>query len=685
MLQFVYHNQIYPIEYEDEDVDIEILYSFALSIVETENITLLQLPDILLLKTESLPRTFSFTKPIFIITQEETVPVDEDYYYCCSKQVSSKPFLQETKNTICKPCLEICNQQIIQKESLIPLFTSCKCSPTRCIYIENTEEIEMDENQRRSYIHQETNKASFHVFINWLRNEIQKYPERSIQQRLLHQIVFYSKITAMYEDPNNQQKALEHVPLQELHITQQQINEKSLDTEEMKVIVDWFKTKFFKWFEMKCEKCQSKNLYEYDGEPNTEERANIASRVEVYRCKDCGNIKRFPRYNNPLKLLETRVGRCGEFGNCFALICRSLGYQVRLIIDSTDHVWIEFYSKKEERYIHVDPCENKVDYPLTYEKGWGKKLQYIIGINQQEVVDVTKRYTEHFDDCMTRRESSFENYFKEVCETYSLISSVYCDSFDVCQWRKNDYDELEGIIKREKRWEAIGRISGDQAWKRERGESGIGINKQMFTKSLPINFSFVGESYYSSNFNGIVLTENYSSAGGIWKEIEGNDIYLKFDVQNIQAEADGFAVVLQNEGNNVIGSCGSGKGYRNIKGGIVIEFSLYSNYDIHDPNRYHVAILTQNQSGLLSDDHLNCVDCCLQPKCYWDGKNHCIEVIITSTSICCWIDGIVTCFMENAEVLDNIWKQKKWIGITAGTGGLKNICVVKNIQLFTSH
>lgn len=41
-------------------------------------------------------------------------------------------------------------------------------------------------------------------------------------------------------------------------------------------------------------------------DPSPEEASAKASRVELYVCKDCGVETRFPRYNDPAKLLETR-------------------------------------------------------------------------------------------------------------------------------------------------------------------------------------------------------------------------------------------------------------------------------------------------------------------------------------------------------------------------------------------
>lgn len=138
-------------------------------------------------------------------------------------------------------------------------------------------------------------------------------------------------------------------------------------------------------------------------EATAEEAMHGGRRVEAYRCPKCSNMERFPRYNNPGKLLETRRGRCGEWANCFYLIAKAVGFESRFVVDRTDHVWIEFFSKKYNRWIHVDPCECAIDKPLLYESGWGKKLTYVIAMSVEEILDVTWRYSSKHREVWQRR------------------------------------------------------------------------------------------------------------------------------------------------------------------------------------------------------------------------------------------------------------------------------------------
>lgn len=209
------------------------------------------------------------------------------------------------------------------------------------------------------------------------------------------------------------------------------------DVAFMHGLLRWFKCDFFKW----CNKPGCENVYcsaVPDVNPSnmesvgteraytTEATDGGAQMTEVYRCSVCRELTRFPRYNNPAMLLSTRRGRCGEFANTFALLCRSLGLDTRYVLDWTDHVWVEVWLPSLGRFVHADSCERALDSSLMYEAGWNKKLHTIISFGRYGINDVISRYSRKSDEIYMRRHEQLE--LPEISVRQSISqhdSSVY--------------------------------------------------------------------------------------------------------------------------------------------------------------------------------------------------------------------------------------------------------------------
>lgn len=251
-------------------------------------------------------------------------------------------------------------------------------------------------------------------------------------------------------------------------------------------LLKWFKRDFFSWTNKpKCDRCGIAGpRVESIGMtgPNAAEERGWAGRVELYKCKECDVITRFPRYNNPRMLLETRNGRCGEWANCFTLVCRACGLDARWVLDWTDHVWTEVWIESLQRYVHADPCENRLDTPLMYESGWKKKLTYVVAFSAHGVSDATARYTRKMPELLTRRLACTEHFFDSVIRQYdqqqlqSYNQRIAAES--IAARRAADAFEIRGLLlarpqpKAVHSEEKMGRITGDEEWKRARGELG---------------------------------------------------------------------------------------------------------------------------------------------------------------------------------------------------------------------
>ncbi|CAF1612521.1 unnamed protein product [Rotaria sp. Silwood1] len=240
-------------------------------------------------------------------------------------------------------------------------------------------------------------------------------------------------------------------------------------------LLRWFKEEFFTWFDRpNCDRCQkSMDFFQYV-QPTREERdKGDAHKVELYKCSTCSSEYRFPRFNAPLKLLETRCGRCGEAANLFTCLCRSLSFKSRYIYDTTDHVWTEVYSENQRRWLHCDSCENVCDSPLIYEKGWKKNLSYCIAFAKDHIEDVTWRYVTHFKQTIQRRNIN-EYMFAKIISRINRKIQLQLNQQEKNKIISIQIEDLVSMFNEEKltkESELHGRQSGSLSWKLARGET----------------------------------------------------------------------------------------------------------------------------------------------------------------------------------------------------------------------
>jgi len=242
----------------------------------------------------------------------------------------------------------------------------------------------------------------------------------------------------------------------------------------------WFKTEFFSWVNSPpCVACGGATEGAGARAPSAEEALGGASRVEAYACSSCGAETRFPRYNDCSRLLKERRGRCGEWANAFTLLCRSLGFRARYVLDWSDHVWTEVYSPSLRRWVHVDSCEAAWDVPLLYEDGWGKKLAYVMAVSAREgVVDVTPRYVLSWAETLLRRRLVPEAWLARVTGQSAMraVSLRPPHLREAAALRlREELAELQAMRSRTSVAAAQalpGRQSGSRAWVEARGEGG---------------------------------------------------------------------------------------------------------------------------------------------------------------------------------------------------------------------
>ena len=462
-------------------LDVEDLLEFPISIIELE------------------PKN-KYTYKIFCVNKNNIEQLIKFNTFCTQKifelkkgsgnealsQYGLKLKNKENK-TVCLACAKICHQNIYnatQPEEFKEEKLVCECSKIKnhkCYF--NSCELgylftneEKDENAKSEIINKL--KTALNDFNTNKKNSIEKQKLEEIKQKtLLRDFHFEQSIKgdmtliANYKDPETQKKIKEIVPKRKENSTSEQY---------VKELLHWFKREFFSWCNKpKCPICDTdKNVQPIGTCPSNEyERKFQSYNTEVYTCNGCEGIEvRFPRYNSPFKLLQTKTGRCGEWANLFGAILYACGFKTRFVSNYEDHVWDEFYNEEEKRWIHVDPCEEAYDTPLVYEQGWKRVMTFIVGASDEEIVDVTPRYVKDWCIVKERRSEKMENCLKAIINNMNNLLESKLSNEDKIKLNerrkleKEEFDKKTGECAIVNENEKMPRQSGSLDWRKERGE-----------------------------------------------------------------------------------------------------------------------------------------------------------------------------------------------------------------------
>ena len=378
-----------------------------------------------------------------------TVSVLRDYYK--STDVKLPPEQNKEKPQPKRQTLVLCNQKDIDKQRRFAKRAQERLAEQHRKEKEENDAIQ-DKISPESHETGESEKSNAHdaaapknqatdvtpipISPQWMQKDFIQSTQTHINMDL--------KILALHEDPETQMVSrkfcLEIMPeLAKFGVVPESIPQKPLPFSILPTLCIRFKNAFtfVKFTGLPCDRCGSQTTRTGTILPtvnNSEvEPWWMCSRIEQYYCPVCSETTKFYRVNHPVKIIQERKGRCGEYANAFTCICRSLGFNARLVTDISpeqgDHVWTEVWDENSEcteelkrasqegrvdfdslemkyssstltkgtnpRYVAFDSCEGFTDNPLVYETGWGKTISRVIAASLFGFYDVTQRYTLH--------------------------------------------------------------------------------------------------------------------------------------------------------------------------------------------------------------------------------------------------------------------------------------------------
>lgn len=132
----------------------------------------------------------------------------------------------------------------------------------------------------------------------------------------------------------------------------------------------------------------------------------------------------------------------------------------------------QVYSEAQKRWLHVDPSDNVIDAPMMYQHGWKRKIDYILAYSNEDVQDVTWRYTNNHASIRRNRTNCTEN---EMIKTISLLREKRQKDLSAVRKRflklRLLREIIQSMVEREPTADELkGRSSGSLSWRASRGE-----------------------------------------------------------------------------------------------------------------------------------------------------------------------------------------------------------------------
>ncbi|KAJ3288834.1 peptide-N4-(N-acetyl-beta- glucosaminyl)asparagine amidase [Rhizoclosmatium sp. JEL0117] len=527
-----------------------------------------------------------------------------------------------------------------------------------------------------------------------------------------------------------QDAARDQIPIEELHnraeaaSSTNTVNNNALSFQEhlMVALLDWFKNDYMVWVNnAPCASCgNTQTVGAGNGAPTQYELDHGAARVELYKCpSDACPLTRFPRFNDPLVLMQTRRGRCGEWANLFTLFSITMGFETRYVMDYTDHVWCEFWSDHWNRWVHVDSCEGggSLDSPLMYEQGWGKKLDYVFAVGEYEVVDVIRRYTRNLPEVLVRRKLARETKVAEWCQDITTRLRQSLTPTHIESLKTRSLTEQKELLEPPQRAlgdaEKQGRQSGNLEWRSARGE--VGTTYTPTLPSLPptttpiISFksttnqpTLLGSATHNPSPQIQLTPSSPDKRGAFWYTLPKPASQTKHLITDFTFRAtpttgtgaDGLALVLHSAGPSAIGDGGGGLGYQGIPSSIAVEFDMYASRDTcADPDGNHVSVQTSGGRAGNSAHHRFSRGCSSNVPLLACGRDVKVRVVwgLVEGRVDVWLDDggvggwgfIVSGEVDVRGVLGTGGEDEGWIvGVTAATGGLYQVHHVSDFNVY---